>query len=357
MLRRFAYPLYDDTDAAGAGAPAGVADAPVESESLSDHESQFSPEAQRAEPETGDEPAERDETGKFKPRHRAASQRAAADDVEAINAQTKRIKDAEAKLGADIQKLPGESDRVYTLRRRAELLERQAAPAVAAAPAPKPAAAAPPPRQVQAIPSSFPAYADWNALAGNEEKDYEAYVDARADWRYAVQRAAERQSEAQETHARTHAEQTARYQQGVTVAKQKYADWETVVTADAAVTGVIIGAILASEHGAEISYYLGKHPDIRAELNAESQEFSPSAVAAMRRYLDSLIVAAQRPSQPSSRTAAGSTGAALALAPPPAPRPPTPVRTGSIQVADTEPDDDDMSLANHEKHFGRRRAR
>lgn len=325
--------------------------------SIADHESSQAPEA----PEPDDTPApvdERDARGQFKPRHRAASQRADADDVEAINAQTKRIKDAEARLGADIVKQAGESDRVYTLRRRAELLERQAPAPKATATAP-PSTATPQPVQrhsAQPIPETFPAYDAFITIPGCENATYEDYADARADWRYARARESERARDHADKQQQTQAEHMSRYTAALSAAKAKYADFDTVVRADLMVNAPIGQAIMASEHGPEIAYLLAKNDALRAELNAEITDVSPATIAATRRYLDSLV-AAQRPTTPPTRTAAGSTGAALALAPPPAPRPPTPVRTGSIAVADTPPDDDEMSLDKHEKHFGNARRR
>jgi hypothetical protein len=329
--------------------------------SLSDHEAAFSPDAQRApvaDPDEGDVPSERDERGQFKPRHRAASQRADADDVPAISEHTKRIKDAEAKLGADIVRKEGESERVYNLRRRAELLERFAKapekPAASPPAAPQPTAPPVAARRADPIPPTFPAYDAFIAIQGNEDKTYEDYVDARADWRYAIRREQERVTEAAEHEQRTRTEQITRYNAGVTAAKAKYADWDTVVTVDATLTPTMIAAILASEQSAEIAYYLGKHPDERVALNADTADYSPAAVAALRRYLDSLV-AVQRSPAPSTRPAAAPTGSALALVAPVAPKPPNPVRTGTIATPETPPDDTDMSISNHEKHFGARR--
>ncbi len=355
-----AFPLYEDAAGIGAGAPAAaaaVADAPlVESESLSDHEAAFSPgAAQRAETGDDDAPTERDTaTGQFKPRHRAASQRADADDVPLIAEQTKRIKDAEARLGADIVKKDGESERVFTLRRRAELLERQAATPTPVAPSQRPQAPQPQPQR-QAIPQTFPKYEEFITYQGNESIEYEDYLDIRARWNYAHAREQERASEAQETRQRTDAERSAAHLARVPAAKQKYPDWDTVVTADIPLTAVLRDAILASSNSTDIQYHLGKNRAEAADLYAESQDYSPSAVAAMRRYLDSLVASQRSPVTPPS-PAAGPTGAALRLAPLPAPRPPTPVRTSAVTPTD-EPPGDDASLAAHEKYYAPRRGR
>ncbi len=98
----------------------------------------------------------RDDKGRFR-RDRASSQKASPADVPLISDYTRRIKAAEAAAGADIAQQPGESNRVYELRRRAELAERrntaasdtakpaatsQAAPSASVA---RPALAPPPP--------------------------------------------------------------------------------------------------------------------------------------------------------------------------------------------------------------------
>lgn len=368
-----ALPLSDTAEGIGAGAAVSDPAPPpaADTGSLADHEAAFSPDASRVpaspDPDDDDPPeSDRRADGTFKPRHRAASQRADADDVPLISEHTRRIKEAEAKLGADIARKPGESDRVYNLRRRAELLERFASgsekPAAVSAVVPsQPAAPQPtaPPvlaRRPDPVPQTFPSYEQFIAFEGNSEKTYEEYVDARADWRYAVRREQERAEEAAESALTTRTREIARYNAGVTAAKAKYANWDQVVTADAHVTPTLTAAILASEHGAEIAYYLGTHPDERVALNADTPDPAPtpSAVAALRRYLDSLV-AGQRTPAPSSRTAAAPTGSAPAPVAPVAPRPPNPVRTGSIAAPETPPGDDSMSISEHEKHYGARR--
>ena len=316
-----------------------------DSGSLSDHEASFSPEAQRTPQASDDDDAARDARGQFKPRRRAASQQADADDVPTINALTARLRSLEETHGKDIVRKQGESERVYNLRRRAELLERQSSPA----PAP-PTAQPPQSRQAPALAQTFPAYEAFIALDGNEDKTYDDYTDARAEWRFAVLRQSERAQEAAERAQRDFQQSATTHHGRVAQAKAKYADWDTVVTSDLPISRVIHDAVLGSANSAEVQYFLGAHRDILAQLVAETQDFHPSAVAPMRRLLDS-FVAEQRSDSP-SRTAAGSTGAAPARVSTPAPRPPTPVRTGSIAAPDTPPDDSDMSISSHEKRFG-----
>lgn len=339
--------------------PLGTPDVPASSEatssapaedSLAAHEAAHSPERPTDDAEPTDDA--RDTQGRFRPRRRAASQQADPDEVPVINELTKRFKTAVETHGKDITRKPGESERVFELRRRAEVIDRLA---TAPAPAVQAPAPAPPQPQRQAInlPGTFPAFEAFLAIQGNEEATYEDYTDARADWRYQVRREQERQQEAVETHQRTQRERGTAHQARVTTARAKYPDFDAVVTNDARIGPVLIDAILASEHSAEIAYYLGKHPQVRNELNAETPDYSVAAVNTTRRYLDSLVAGQRTP--PPSRAAAGTTGSALALAPPPAPRPPNPVRTGAEAPADSPPDDSSDSLAAHEQFYHRRR--
>jgi hypothetical protein len=367
---RFATPLLDVADAGGAGAPAAVETPPVESDSLADHEATYSPDAQR-EPSADDDT--RDDTGRFKPRHRAASQRADADDVPLISEHTRRIKDAESKLGADIARKDGESDRVFNLRRRAELLERLATPPAApkAEPPPKAEPRTPPPAPrpaAAALPETFPTWEQWQEK--NQEivkaKGDAAWYDYQTDWgkwNYATLRQEERAQEAREADERAYTTAVASYQEKTKAFVATHPDFDTVVAGNS-VSLAMVRATL--DVGPESAYWLATHPEDRDALTEETlvdpkDPAFPSVVAGIRRYLRSVVASEQRsvstsssPS-PSTRTAAAPTGSALALAPPPAPRPPNPVRTGSIAAPDTPPPDDDMSIASHEKHYSPRR--
>lgn len=315
--------------------PIPAAPAVEESSSLSDHEAQFGPGAGESEPESdATESTERDRGGRYKSRN----SRATAEDVPRIQALTAKARTAEAERDA----------------LKAEKAEREKVTAPAPAPPTQAGTAAPRPAPVQSSPQqpvsqTFPTYEQFVAIEGYEQATYEDYVDARADWRFSLRRAAERQQEAAEREHKTTTERVTAHQQRVTAAKGKYTDWDAVVSNDVPISRVLHDAILASEHSADLQYYLGQHREDCAALAQESSEYSSSAVAAMRRYLDTLIA----PSTP-ARNVAAPTGSALALVPPPAPRPPNPVRTGTQTPADTPPGDED-SLAAHEKYYGRKR--
>lgn len=316
---------------------APVIEAPAaESESLSDHEAQFGPGVERElASDEAPEPQERDRRGQYKSR----GSRATAEDVPRIQ-----------KLTRDNSTLKAELDALKA--------EQKHTPAAAPAETPAPEAGTAPPRPTvqpplqrpasqASIPQQFPTYEQFVAMDGQQDATYEDYVDARADWRYAIRRAAEKQQEAAEREQQAITERVAAHQKRLKDAKTKYPDWDQVVTTDIPLSKVVHDAVLASEHSTDIQYWLGTHRDDCAALVNESQEFSPSAVAAMRRYLDTLVA------QPPARNVAAVTGSALALVPPPAPRPPNPVRTSAQAPADQPPGDED-SLAAHEKFYGRK---
>lgn len=333
--------------------------------SLDAHEQAFSP---TRETETPEPVKDRDTAGRFQkqPRRRAASQQATPDDVPTINALTARLKAIEETHGKDIARQDGESDRVYGLRRRAELLERLTKPAppvvtppVAAtpvAPVQQPVSQQPSVPQARPAAPTFPTWDQWRAMEGNADKDYDDYRDDREEFRYQVRRAIERDEEQQRTTAERRQTQATAHQQRVAEARAKYADWDAVVTPTLPISRVIFDAVLASDKSADVQYWLGQHRDELAALVSESQEYSSSAVTAMRRYLDARVAAEQRPSPIPARVAAGSTGSAPVRVEKPVPPPPNPVRTGAMTTTDEAPPaDDSMSLAAHESFYGKRR--
>ncbi len=321
--------------------------------SLSAHEAAHGATA----PETDEADEARNERGQFvKPKRRAASQQAAADDVPAIHAQTARLKALEETHGKDIARKDGESERVFQLRRRADLLERlnqvAAAPAAQALPS-DPRAPQLQTQTPQFQPQVFPEYEEVLQQPGYENLTFNQYLAAQAQFVYRQQREAEKQQEAAEKAASDYQSALTTHQQNLKTEMDATPDWATVVTPDLPWTRVLDEAVVSATHGAKALYYLGQHRDVLASLVAKSLDYSPAAVSTMRQLLDS-FVAMQRPSSSSSLPAAGSTGAALKLAPPPAPKPPTPVRTGTVTDVDEPPGDESQSLSAHEKHFGRR---
>lgn len=341
-----AFPLYDVEDAPGLG----VADADAGDDgSLSDHEAAFgerptaAPDAEAPEPEPDDEPEpaarERNPDGTFtKPRHRAKSQQATAEDVPRIAALTKRLREAEERAEAAERRAAerrAEAREPETERRDAERRE----PAKVARP-------------------KFPTFEEWQALPENKDGDWYAYSDAREDFRYEARRAAERAEEAAATAQREWREQASAYAEKLSSFVKTRPDFDEIVSGERAQTSKVVEhAVIAV--GPEAAYYLATHDEDRLALTDDTLYVHPddpafkATVAATRRYL-STLVASQRSS--SSRAVAGSTGAARASLAPPAPKPPTLVRTGATRDTADAPDDEG-SLADHEKAFGPKRRR
>lgn len=316
--------------------------------SLADHEQAFldgrqsSPTASDAEPapqpESQDADADadsaRDDKGRFtKPRHRAQSQQASAEDVPRIRELTRRLRETEAQL--------------EEARR-----PRQSAPAAESAPATPPA-----PK-----PAGFPSFEQWAAQPENKDKAFEDFIDARADYRYEQRRAAERAEEAQTAAARAQDTAVSAYLEQLPAVLKDYPDFNEIVNpaeGPIQVSKVVERAVLLA--GPRTAYYLATHPDECDALSGDTV-MDPTAagfdaaVKATKRYLLSLVADGQRPSSP-SRAAAASTGSALALVAPTTPRPPNPVRTGAMRDGE-QPPSDEGSLADHEKAYapGRRRA-
>ena len=305
-------------------------------ESLDAHEAAFSPGAKRekpaaqaAEPAAKPETAERDETGKFKPRHRAKSQEASAEDAPRIKELTRRLRETERALD--------ESRRTTTpTQEPVREQPRTATPSAAA---------------------TFPTWDEYVAIKGNEGKSWEQYSDERTDWRYDQRRAAERAEEAQQAETRSHREVVTKYLDQLEDARKAFADFDDIVGeyAEPIPVSDVVGRA-ALEVGPRASYYLATHPEEREALSrdtaiaADTPGFK-AAVAGVARYLKSLVAAEQRPS-PSSRAAAAATGSAPMRGPTLLPKPPNPVRTGTVRSAEALPGDD-ASLEDHERAFHR----
>ena len=330
-------------------------DAPV---SVLDHARQFG----KADPEPDEKPAhhsqvqKRDKsTQQFREgRQRARSQQAGPEDVATINALTARIKAAEETEGADIARGEHESERVYQLRRRAEVLERRREAAKPSTPAPGAPAAIPRPEPtppVVASTTSPPAAgkAEPKPDAGNAEK----YPDGRYDPQFVEDLAAWRAREEWRTiqvEQQTAAERTAsekRWHDGVAEARAQFADFDAVALGPG--NRIPLGSIpdkwiLQHKHGATVLYHLQSHPQ---ELDALLQADPFDAI-------QELTLLTQR-LKPSSPAQAGTTGAAAGAAPRMIlPKPPTPVRTEAQRATDEAPPvDGSLSVMKHARAFKR----
>lgn len=99
-------------------------------------------------------------------------------------------------------------------------------------------------------------------------ESYEDYVEARAIWKM-EQKLAEREQRMAEREAQQQAQETMRrWSARVEAARSKYEDFDEALDTDVKITPAIQQALMESEAGAEIAYYLGKHPEEAARIAA-----------------------------------------------------------------------------------------
>ncbi len=159
---------------------------------------------------------------------------------------------------------------------------------------------------------------------------YEDFVEALADWKSEQKFAARDAVSARQADAErvlnTHTQYTERQEQyAATVADY----WEKVHSnANRALSPVMTQAILASEQGPAIIYYLSTHPEEVDQLTRETLNVPVDAAPLMRRLLESKVSVA-------SASSPAQTAPVVRRS---APTPIKPVGSG-LTVADTAPDD------------------
>ena len=354
--------------------------APVETtsepeSSLADHEAQFGKQARRegfpaqdASEESGETAAagvDKDPaTGRF--RQRAKSQHASAKDVDQIHEQTRRLRQAETALGLKIEKQPGESDRVFALRRQAEIAEA-AVEARRPRSAPAPALVAQP-RQ-EAAPAATPSGSTFDKPRpraedfANSQNPLDDYVDAVSDWRFEKKlhdaqqqilatRAQQTQADAIAKSEQLRNDLNSRLEAHAQTSPNFWAKLDKVDKPELALPHVLAQAIVSDlDTAPKIMEYLADHEDELEDAISFSAPFgddlSPASVALVRRRLNRFLARSN-----DVRKGASSPAPAPVLV---APRPPTPLGTGPLKTGDEPPGDDDMSIANHEKFYGRKR--
>ncbi len=314
--------------------------------SLAEHEATFSnaPRIVTETPSPGE--ASDDAAGPLsQPRHRARSQSAKTEDVEAIAKLTKRLRDAEAAAGISVEREDGESDRVYNLRRRAVLAEALAKPKTEA-PKPAPRPVAPPQSfdeaepQIEQFASAPDPYTAWQRALGAYDRRKEA-AEARAEAaRGAIQQqgamAAERKRQAY-----------AGFNERVNAFKAATADYESTVRAcERPATYLMETAIVNDPDGPRYVYELAKRPDVHDEIFmlTDGKPVTHETVAAAQRLMKSRMPVAPT----------GSTAPAVRQL---APRPPNPVRTVPSAHLPNKAPGDTASLSDHEAFYGNGRRR
>lgn len=98
--------------------------------------------------------------------------------------------------------------------------------------------------------------------------DYDEYVEALAEWKTDQRLAADKSKEQTAKAAESHRNAAAAFGERVKEAAKKpeYANIYDVLDSDVAVSAAMHEAILESPLGAELAYYLGKHPEEAAHI-------------------------------------------------------------------------------------------
>ncbi len=349
-----------DTPAPGGDA---AAQPPETGGSLRDHEAAFGSPSRRdllredtpparedsEAPRETDDPPEAAAT--FNPprqgKYRAKSQQAKPDDVKTIQELTKRLRDAEAQVGVVVERKDGESERVYNLRRRAELAEAIRDTKKAATPPPRPAAPIANPSDFQEPEPHIEQYA-------SAADPYTAWVRAVNAWdrRKETHDATQAQLQTQRTDFQRQVEARrdaayASFGQRRDAFKAQTRDFDQVLqaSADVPVTPLLETALVNHADGPRYSYLLAKDRRFADELFllTDNKPVTQLTVGQVQRLLEARL----------STVVAGSVETSAYVPPP---KPPNPARSGAMKTVETPPGDSG-SLADHERYYAPRSVR
>lgn len=294
--------------------------APAESVTLKDHEQRYGP--------NGSEPGPDDDDGPL-------------DDV--VDEDSKRHRGSRAKskqAAARINKLVAER---HELRQRLEALESKSKQPVT--PEPQPVYRVPdvppvdftdPEPTLEQFADKDDPYGAWQRELARWDRRKEAAEETRihmeAQQRMMTQQAGQYWEQARSTHQQRLIEAVranpahAQALQSVQVAPPPLLDW----------------TIMLDNQSADVALFLATHPAVLDEfvLMTAAQPVTEQTVAVTRRLLR-------------QRMAAAPTGSVAPAKLPNPPPPPNPVRTGALRATDAPPADDSMSLAAHERFFGK----
>lgn len=149
---------------------------------------------------------------------------------------------------------------------------------------------------------------------------HEEYVEALTDWNVS-QKIQEHETKRKQEEARaTQAQRIEAWQERLDAAREKYEDFDDVMSDDIEVSQAVTEVLLDSEHGADLAYWLGTHTDEAERIN----RLSPVAAARELGRLEAQFIKAPE-------------GAAKP-APKPKAKPPTPVKR-SASTVEKSPDD------------------
>ena len=317
--------------------------APSETESLADHEQQFSQPKPFAPPPKDDAEPERP-----RERHRAQSQKAAPEDVHEIAALTKTLREKEAELVKAKPEAGGGSSRVLNLRRQIRGLEAELSDLTPkAAPVSQPATA---PVPASETPSAFTEPEPVLDQFLDQPDPYAAWTRAAAKWDRRKEAFDSQQLQAQTQVSQHQQAEIAAHGTRMSVFAQATPDFPAKFHAmmqevGGRVPDVLGAAVIRDDNGPKLLYALASDPVFRDEmvLLSEGKPLNDTTVALLQRRLRAQV----------SKQSAASTGSALLNVPTP-PKPPNPVRTGAIR-AEPELPGDDAPLSEHERAFSRRK--
>jgi hypothetical protein len=266
------------------------------------------------------------------------------DDRRQIAALTKRLREAEAKIGVKTDRLPDESDRAYNLRLRAEAAEavatqrQQPAPRVEPQTAPKAPTFGEAEPTIEQFKDAADPYSAWQRAVNAYDRHKERFDEQQKQ----VQTEPQRRAEANRTAAyHTYKERIGKF-------KADTPDYDAVIAkADLPCPPLLETALVNMDDGPRYGYLLaknhelGKNPEIFHELflAAENKPVTRQTVEALQS-----LIKARMP------VGTGSAHTAQPLNFPP--RPPNPVRTGRMRTSsDSPPDPDNLSMDGFERAY------
>jgi len=137
---------------------------------------------------------------------------------------------------------------------------------------------------------------------------YEQYVKAQARWEarqeIRAELDAERERRQSESMQRAQREALGVFHQRVAKARETYADYDAVVGQDLALSAAMTEVIVLSDHGADLAYYLGQHPDECRRIFALPPVRQASELGRLEARLAGADPGSPAPTQPVTKAAA-----------------------------------------------------
>jgi hypothetical protein len=129
-------------------------------------------------------------------------------------------------------------------------------------------------------------------------ESYEDYVEALTDWKLAQREAAMAEKSKVDAAKQQQAELAKSWQARQEATRAKYDDYDEVVGQEIPITGVMQQALLESDHGAELAYWLGSNPE---EAERIAKLGPVAAIKALAKIEDSVSGSAATPVKPKPR--------------------------------------------------------